>query len=126
MEGYLENDPELRFGQALFNLRINEFGKTTDPKNPNYNMRDIHGDDDQSIINRIESQLEWFNLQKTVNQKTENIKGLDGLTVNERLHKTELMEIFDSIKENRRDYAEYILRSLNVDQDSIKRYFENK
>lgn len=31
---YLESSPDQRFGQALFNLGINEFKKTTDPINP--------------------------------------------------------------------------------------------
>lgn len=57
LESYLEKNPSLRFGQALFNLQINEFQKTTDPRNPNYNIRDIHGDSDLKIIERIKKQL---------------------------------------------------------------------
>lgn len=125
LKKYLESDPELRFGQALFNLRINEYCKTTDPENPNYNLRDIHGDSDQDIKSRIESQLNWFKIQKTVTENTENIEEFEGLTVNERLHKYNLFEIFDSVKNTKRDYAEYILRRLKVDHDSVKKYFEN-
>tara|TARA_R110002096_G_C14442934_1_gene710859 strand:+ start:383 stop:613 length:231 start_codon:yes stop_codon:yes gene_type:complete len=61
---YLEYDNDLRFGQAIFNLGINEFQKTTDPKNPNYNLRDIHNDNDADILKRIKRQLKWFDLQK--------------------------------------------------------------
>ena len=58
IKSYLEKNPDQRFGQALFNLAINEFQKTTDPKYPNYNLRDIYNDDDEIIINRIQKQLE--------------------------------------------------------------------
>ncbi|GAA3769835.1 hypothetical protein [Flavobacterium ginsengiterrae] len=58
LESYLEKNPSLRFGQALFNLQINEFQKTTDPRNPNYNIRDIYGDSDLKIIERIKKQLD--------------------------------------------------------------------
>lgn len=58
LESYLEKNPSQRFGQALFNLQINEFQKTTDPRNPNYNIRDIHGDSDVAIIERIKNRLD--------------------------------------------------------------------
>lgn len=32
IKSYLEKNPDQRFGQALFNLNINEFQKTVDPK----------------------------------------------------------------------------------------------
>ncbi len=124
IKAYLENNPDQRFGQALFNLKINEFQKTTNPKYPNYNLRDIHNDDDQIIINRIQTQLEWFNLQKEVNSKLENVKGLEGMTVNEKLYATGLLEIFDKTKVSNPDYAEYILRTLKVDDDSIRKIFK--
>ncbi len=68
IKSYLEKNSDQRFGQALFNLRINEFQKTVDPKYPNYNLRDIHNDDDQEIVSRIQKQLDWFNLQKRKNE----------------------------------------------------------
>ena len=49
----LNQDPELRFGQALFNLGIIGFKNPTDPAKENFGLRDIHGDSDQSIIDRI-------------------------------------------------------------------------
>ena len=64
LEMYLEKNPSQRFGQALFNLGINEFQETTDPRNPNYKLRDIHGDNDLDIIERIKNQLIWFESQK--------------------------------------------------------------
>lgn len=64
LEMYLEKNPSQRFGQALFNLGVNEFQETTDQRNPNYNLRDIHNDNDLDIIERIKNQLIWFESQK--------------------------------------------------------------
>ena len=118
---YLEYDPELRFGQALFNLKINEFQKSTDPRNPNYNLRDIHNDNDADILKRIKSQLEWFDLQRRVMKRTSNVVGIEGMTVNERLFATNLMELFDKMKKTNKEYAQYILKSLKVDRESIEK-----
>lgn len=60
LRSYLEKNPDQRFGQAIFNLKINEFKKTTDPKNPNYSLRDINNDTDSDIIARIKNQLIWL------------------------------------------------------------------
>ena len=76
---YLENHPDQRFGQAIFNLGINEFQKTTDPRNPNYNLRDIYNDSDSEINKRIERQLEWFDLQKRVNDGLDKVVGIQGM-----------------------------------------------
>ncbi len=118
---YLEYDPELRFGQALFNLKINEFQKSTDPRNPNYNLRDIHNDNDADILKRIKSQLEWFDLQRRVIKGTSKVVGIEGMTVNERLFATDLMELFDKMKKTNKEYAQYILKSLKVDRESIEK-----
>lgn len=118
---YLEYDPELRFGQALFNLKINEFQKSTDPRNPNYNLRDIHNDNDADILKRIKSQLEWFDLQRRVMKRTSKVIGIEGMTVNERLFATDLMELFDKMKKTNKKYAQYILKSLKVDRESIEK-----
>lgn len=64
LESYLKKNPSQRFGQALFNLNINEFQKTTDPRNLNYNIRDIHGDNDLDIIERIQNRLDLIESQK--------------------------------------------------------------
>jgi hypothetical protein len=121
ISSYLEYDPELRFGQALFNLKINEFQKTTDPRNPNYNLRDIHNDNDADILKRIKSQLNWFDLQRRVMKGTSKVVGIEGMTVNERLYATDLMELFDEMKKTNKEYAKYILKSLKVDKESIEK-----
>ncbi|WP_115812459.1 hypothetical protein [Flavobacterium aquicola] len=64
IQSYLEKNPSQRFGQALFNLGINEFQETIDPRNPNYNIRDIHGDSDLKIVERIKNRLDLFESQK--------------------------------------------------------------
>lgn len=64
LQSYLEKNPNLRFGQALFNLGINEFQETIDSGNPDYNIRDIHGDSDLSIAERIKNRLTNFESQK--------------------------------------------------------------
>lgn len=61
---YLSNHYDQRFGQAIFNLGINEFVNKTDPAKENYKIRDIHGDSDNIILERIKVQLEWFEEQK--------------------------------------------------------------
>jgi len=124
IKSYLEKNPDQRFGQALFNLRINEFQKTVDAKNPNYNLRDIHNDDDQEIVNRIRKQLEWFNFQKEVNSKISNVSELEGMTVNERLYATGLIEKFDKLKKSNIEYAKFILQALRVDEESINKIFK--
>ncbi|WP_299190477.1 hypothetical protein [uncultured Aquimarina sp.] len=118
---YLEYDNDLRFGQAIFNLGINEFQKTTDPKNPNYNLRDIHNDNDADILKRIKRQLKWFDLQKRVMSGTSKLVGIEGMTVNERLYASDLMELFDEMKKTNKEYAQYILKSLKVDRESIEK-----
>lgn len=60
ISSFLEDNPDQRFGQALFNLGINEFQETTDPRNSNYALRDIYNDKDEKIIKRIKRQLERF------------------------------------------------------------------
>jgi hypothetical protein len=121
ISNYLEHHPDQRFGQALFNLGVNEFQKTTDPRNPNYNLRDIHNDKDGEILKRIERQLEWFDLQKRVMDGTSKMVGIQGMTVNERLYASGLMELFDEIKKTNKEYAQYILKSLKVDKESIEK-----
>ena len=61
---YLEQYPDQRFGQAIFNLGINEFTNKNQPEKDDYKIRDIHSDQDITIIERIKSQLEWFEKQK--------------------------------------------------------------
>ena len=50
IENYLEANPEQRFGQALFNLNINQF---TEWKPGNNQLRDIYNDYDSAILKRV-------------------------------------------------------------------------
>jgi len=117
IQKYLENNPEQRFGQVLFNLRINEFKKNNNPETNQ--LRDIYNDSDSEIIDRIHSQLDWFELQRNVDSKVSKINNLEGLTVNERLHLTGLSEDFEKLKEDNPIQAKFILERLKVDSDSI-------
>ena len=42
ISNYLANHYDQRFGQALFNLGVNEFKNRTDPSKENYQMREAH------------------------------------------------------------------------------------
>ncbi len=64
ISSYLADHPNLRFGQALFNLGVNEFVNRLAPEKEDYRFRDIYGDSDDEIISRIKKQLEWFEDQQ--------------------------------------------------------------
>lgn len=64
LASYLEKNPSQRFGQALFNLNINEFQATNDLKNPDYTLRDIYSDNDTAILERIKNRLDLIESQK--------------------------------------------------------------
>ena len=64
LKTYLDEYPEQRFGQAIFNLGINEF-----KQNEEFQLRDIYNDNDTEIINRIEKRLELHNKQNTNSKK---------------------------------------------------------
>lgn len=57
---YLEEHPELRFGQALHNLRINEFSNPSDPGSEGHLLRDIYQDGDESILERVREALDAY------------------------------------------------------------------
>lgn len=61
---YLREHPNQRFGQALFNLGVNEFVDKANPVNKDYRLRDIYSDSDAAIRLRIEAQLAHFKKQK--------------------------------------------------------------
>lgn len=120
IKAYLKRHPDQRFGQALFNLRVNEIKNFDNPSESNYEIRDIHNDKDFDIITRIESQLEWYKIQEIVMKAKDKVDGLGGMTVNERLYSTGLIDIFDKVRKTNKRYAEYILKALSVDNESIK------
>ena len=64
LEEHLEKNPSQRFGQALFNLNVNQFQETTDLRNPNYNLRDIYNDADLEIMERIKNRLGLIEAQR--------------------------------------------------------------
>lgn len=116
---YLKKHPDQRFGQALFNLRVNEFKNIENPSESNFEIRDIHNDNDSEIIVRINNSLEWYKLQETVIKAKSKVSDLGGMTVYERLYATGLMDMFDKMLKTNKKYAEYILESLKVDRESI-------
>jgi hypothetical protein len=87
IEEALNRDPELRFGQALFNLDIYGFTNPDNPAEADYKVRDIHADKNSAIIERINKRKEWFELQSKIITALEKpeLNGIGGMTVNERL-----------------------------------------
>lgn len=53
LELYLKTYPEIRFGQALFNLNINEFFNPVNPGADDHHLRDIYNDTDEAILKRM-------------------------------------------------------------------------
>ncbi|HET6993159.1 MAG TPA: hypothetical protein VFJ43_17625 [Bacteroidia bacterium] len=53
IEQYLEKNPSQRFGQALFNLKVNQFANPDHPAELNYLLRDIYNDEDVVILKRL-------------------------------------------------------------------------
>lgn len=50
---YLEENPEQRFWQALFNLWINEFADKSNPEAKDFLLKDIYNDRDSEIVSKI-------------------------------------------------------------------------
>ncbi|MCB9174916.1 MAG: hypothetical protein H6589_09930 [Flavobacteriales bacterium] len=59
-------------------------------------------------------------------EKVRDIIGLDGMTVNERLWETGLMDEFDKTKKKNKTRAAQILRIIRVDEPSIKKILKLK
>lgn len=55
IDQYLENNPDIRFAQALFNLDINEFANKIDPEDGNFMLRDPYNDKDSDVLKRIKT-----------------------------------------------------------------------
>jgi len=54
-----------------------------------------------------------------INKKVEQVDGIGGMTVNERLYVSGLMEIYDNAMKNDKELAKTILKALKVDKQSI-------
>ncbi|MGQ1947957.1 hypothetical protein ACT3CD_12750 [Geofilum sp. OHC36d9] len=59
-------------------------------------------------------------------EKVQKVVGLGGMTVNERLYVTGLMDEFDKTKRKNKTRAAQILRILRVDEPSIKKILKIK
>ena len=55
---YLEEYPEIRFTQALYNLRINGFYSVDNPEKYNFLFRDNYNDSDEDVLNKIKKELD--------------------------------------------------------------------
>ena len=55
---YLEEYPEIRFTQALYNLRINGFYSVDNPEESNFLFRDNYNDSDEDVLNKIKKELD--------------------------------------------------------------------
>ncbi|WP_159020990.1 hypothetical protein [Algibacter sp. L3A6] len=58
---------------------------------------------------------------KTINEKANKTIGIEGMTVNERLYVSGLMDVFDRAKKNDIELAKTILKALKVDLKSIEK-----
>jgi hypothetical protein len=54
-------------------------------------------------------------------KKVKKIDGLGGMTVNERLYVTGLMDTFDKAKNKDKELARLILEAIRVDKQSIEK-----
>lgn len=53
LEQYLEENPSVRFMQALHNLNINQFADAKNPETKEYLLRDSYNDKDDDVLARI-------------------------------------------------------------------------
>jgi hypothetical protein len=60
-------------------------------------------------------------LQEKVREGLSRSEGLEGMTVNERLYVTGLLETFESLNGTNEVFARFILESLRVDNDSVEK-----
>ena len=59
-------------------------------------------------------------------EKVNQVDGLGGMTVNERLYVTGLMDAFDKALINDKELARIILEAIRVDEPSIEIILKNK
>lgn len=64
---FLDQNPNQRFGEALFNLNITQFKydlkDIVKPTDVSYQMRDIYNDNDTCMLNRVIESGKIFNLK---------------------------------------------------------------
>lgn len=58
LEKYLESAPEQRFGQALYNLKINQHTNEKEPWKTDFRIVDIYNDRDKDILERVKLSVE--------------------------------------------------------------------
>ena len=58
--------------------------------------------------------------EEEIYKRANKVNGIGGMTVNERLFATNLLDTFDKAKKVNTDLAKKILKALKVDQDSIE------
>ena len=56
-----------------------------------------------------------------INKRVNQVNGIRGMTVNERLFAADLMDAFDKAKKTDKDLAKRILLALKVDNSSINK-----
>ena len=126
IEKYLNDHPDQRFGQALFNLNINQFVNDHNPAKSNHLLRNIYEDSNQEILQRIESFTKKdTNTEESSNEKLrialqfalakEDEDELDSLLTNE-LCEEEKMEIIMAFDEDR---IKSVLFNLGFDDEFI-------
>ena len=57
-------------------------------------------------------------------EKVKRVDGLGGMTVNERLYVTGLMDTFDMAKRQDKELARFILETIRVDKTSIDKILD--
>lgn len=62
--------------------------------------------------------------KEEIYKKVQKVDGLGGMTVNERLWATGLMDVFDNTKNNNKELARIILEAIRVDKQSIDKILE--
>ena len=74
------------------------------------------------IFMRTKSRAKLFSMTKEeIYSKANSVEGLSGMTTNERLWTSELIELFDYAKIHDREIARTILKAIKVDEISINR-----
>ncbi len=54
-------------------------------------------------------------------EKVKNVKGLGGMTTNERLYVAGLIKVFDKAKKKDKELAQFVLQAIGVDNPSINK-----